>query len=161
MGLLAYNIGISIENSEKLKKIMAKQQDFDVVLGRIDAATNGVAQEVRDLKTEIVGKGLGAEAEDALLSKLDAVASKLEGIGADPSNPAPATGDTTGSTTDATGTATTGTDTTATDTTGADATDAGTIAAGDGTTTGAVDATTTGDATTTAADPNIGNTTTV
>lgn len=60
---------------------MSKQEQFAAVLGRIDTATNGVADELKALKDTVKGFGLTAEQEDAILTQLEASASKLEGIG--------------------------------------------------------------------------------
>lgn len=74
----------------KLKQMAnVTKQMFDDVLNAIDSETNRVAQALEDLKGSIEGNGLDAETEAEVLSKLDAIKSKLTGIAADPNNPVP------------------------------------------------------------------------
>jgi hypothetical protein len=70
------------------EKIMAIGQDIEAIVGRIDKATDDIAAELRDIKGQLSG-GLGATEAAALQGRLDAAATKLEGIGKDPSNPVP------------------------------------------------------------------------
>jgi hypothetical protein len=84
---LALILELLTKTNLKLNTIMAKQQDFDAVLSRIDAATTNLATVVTDLKDDIKELGLPGETEDAILSKLDAAAAKLEAIGK-PEDPA-------------------------------------------------------------------------
>lgn len=77
--------------------IMATEQEFNDVLGRIDAAEASVkasidAQkaEIEALKEQIKGLGLSADVEASILSKLTAQASFLEAlVPAAPVEPAP------------------------------------------------------------------------
>ena len=80
---------ILINQNNKLNKIMAKQEDFDAVLTRIDAATTDIADDLKGLRDEIKNAGLPSDVEDSVLSKLTAAADKLEGIAADPQDPIP------------------------------------------------------------------------
>lgn len=85
--LVAVNIWITIYQHLKLEKKMEEQ--FNAVLQRIDDATNGIAEQLRDLKGQIQGSGLSSEKEAEILGKLESAAGKLEGIGANPENPTP------------------------------------------------------------------------
>lgn len=60
---------------------MANQEQFQIALGRIDAATNNIALTLKDLKDKLTGQGLPPETEDWVLAQLDGAATKLEGIG--------------------------------------------------------------------------------
>jgi hypothetical protein len=79
--ILGKVLSIVNQTNSNIKTIMGKVQDFDAVLGRIDAATSAIAAEITDLKTQIQGNGLSDDVEAAVLAKLDAAATKLEGIG--------------------------------------------------------------------------------
>ena len=76
--------------------IMATEQEFQDVLGRIDAAEVAVkaavdAQkaEIEALKEQIKGLGLSADVEASILTKLTAQASFLEALVPAPVEPAP------------------------------------------------------------------------
>lgn len=73
------------------KTVMAKQDQFDAVLARIDAATSAIAAELEDLKGQITGAGLSAEAEDSILATLDSAVTKLEAFGKPGEEPQPET----------------------------------------------------------------------
>ena len=73
----------------KLNRIMETQEKFQSVLSRIDTATNGIAGQLIALKEQIRGGGLSAEVENSILGQLDSAAGKLEGIGADSTDPVP------------------------------------------------------------------------
>lgn len=64
-----------------LKAMATTIEQFQAVLARIDDATNKIAAELQDLKTQIAGGGLSADVETTVLASLDAAATKLEGIG--------------------------------------------------------------------------------
>lgn len=66
-------------------------EKFLAALQRIDAATNGIAVQLRDLAEKVKNGGMSADAEAEVLSGLEAAATKLEGIGTSADNP---TGDT-------------------------------------------------------------------
>ena len=83
-------LDIVITNNVKIQTIMATQEQFEAVLSRIDTATTDIAADIRSLKEPITNAGLTQEIEDMILSKLDAAATKLEGIGAE--TPPPETG---------------------------------------------------------------------
>lgn len=71
-------LGQVLANQEK---IMAKLEDFQTQLSRVDAATNKIAEDLQKLKDQIAGSGMDAETEASVLAQLDAAATKLEGIG--------------------------------------------------------------------------------
>lgn len=73
----------------RLTALEARMEAFDAALGRIDAATTAVAEEIRELKDQIAAGGLTPEQEADVLARLEAAAARLEGIGADPENPVP------------------------------------------------------------------------
>lgn len=75
-------------------QIMAKQEQFDAVLTRIDAATNKIADQLRALKDQIANQGLPGDVEDAVLARLETAATQLEAVGASPENPVPDVPDT-------------------------------------------------------------------
>lgn len=62
------------------KIIMAKLEDFEAILNRVDEATNDIAAEMRDIKEELTNAGLPADVEDSVLARLEATAQKLEAI---------------------------------------------------------------------------------
>jgi hypothetical protein len=78
----------------KINKIMATEQQFLDILGRIDTATTNIAEDIRGLKDQIANQGLPADVEANILSTLEAKAAQLESIAADTNNPVP--GDTGG-----------------------------------------------------------------
>jgi septal ring factor EnvC (AmiA/AmiB activator) len=75
--------------NSKIETIMATIEQFESALSRIDAATTKTAQELQALKDQIAGAGLPAELESEVLAKLEAAATKLEGIGGNVENPVP------------------------------------------------------------------------
>lgn len=75
-----------IKNQET---IMATLAQFEAALARIDAATTDIAADLQALKDQIAGAGLSSEVESEVLAKLEAAASKLEGIGGSVENPVP------------------------------------------------------------------------
>lgn len=68
---------------------MATQEGFETVLDRIDTATTEIATDLRDLREQVKGAGLSAELEESILARLEAHATRLEGIAADPEDPVP------------------------------------------------------------------------
>ena len=68
---------------------MGALEDFEAVLGRIDTATNDVAADLRKLRDDLANAGLSVEQEAAVLGKLDAAATALEAVAADPADPVP------------------------------------------------------------------------
>lgn len=60
---------------------MGQLEDFNAKLDRIDAATNNIAEDLRNLKDEI-STGLTAPEVTALQDRLETTAAKLEGIAA-------------------------------------------------------------------------------
>lgn len=88
--------------NEKTNKIMATIEQFESALNRIDTATTNIANELQSLKDQIANQGLPSDVEANVLARLDAAATKLEGIGKTPENPVPGepgTGDNGGTTT--------------------------------------------------------------
>lgn len=82
---------LTISNHFKLKKIMGDLSNITAVLGRIDAATNNIAEDIRNLKDQI-STGLTPEQVADLQQQLEAKATTLEGIAADTSDPVPGNG---------------------------------------------------------------------
>jgi hypothetical protein len=74
---LFFSFFIHLQN----RKIMATNEQFEALLTRIDTSTNGIAQQLRDLKDQIANQGLSKELEDAILAKLETAATKLEAVG--------------------------------------------------------------------------------
>lgn len=105
LGIGVANLYLLFLNNSKLNTIMATQAQFNDVLNRIDNATNQAADAIRGLREEIRqlldNAGITGAEEDAVLGRLDTVATNLEGIAADPANPVPNTdgGTTNGGTT--------------------------------------------------------------
>jgi hypothetical protein len=64
-----------------IKRIMAKLEQFEAIIDRIDARTSEIAEELRILQGQISGQGLPAEVEEVILSRLSAVADKLDAVG--------------------------------------------------------------------------------
>ena len=71
------------------ENIMAKQEQFESVLSRIDTATNKIAEQLRALKDQISNQGLPGDVEDQVLARLETAATQLEAVGASPENPVP------------------------------------------------------------------------
>lgn len=67
---------------------MAIPQAMTDALNKIDADTNALAAVVTDLRSKI-GVGMSQADVDAVDAKLAEVATRLEGIAADPQNPVP------------------------------------------------------------------------
>jgi hypothetical protein len=79
--LLILNISLTIYLISKIKKIMGTIEQFQAQLSRIDAATSGIADELRRLKDQITNAGMPPEIELQVLNDLTAAADRLEGIG--------------------------------------------------------------------------------
>ena len=62
---------------------MAKIEDFESALNKIDVATDNIAEDLRALKEELTNVGLPADVEDSVLARLEATAQKLEAIAAE------------------------------------------------------------------------------
>lgn len=75
--------------NDKTNKIMATIEQFESALSRIDSATTNIANELQSLKDQIANQGLPGDVEANVLARLDAAATKLEGIGKTPENPVP------------------------------------------------------------------------
>lgn len=68
---------------------MAIPKTVEDALDLVDKATNDVAAEITDLSTQI-STGMTQADVDAIVTRLTAQATKLEGIAANPANPVPA-----------------------------------------------------------------------
>ena len=84
--LLGVNIGISISNHLKLKKIMAKQDQINATLDQLNTATNALAEKIQKL---IDGQTAGDPVSQESLDALQAVADQLSAMGADATDPIP------------------------------------------------------------------------
>jgi uncharacterized protein YoxC len=86
-------------------KLMAISKEMQDAMAAIDDATNTVAARITDLSGQI-STGMTQADVDAVVARLNTEASKLNSIAADPSQPVPpsVTTDTTGGTTDTSGT---------------------------------------------------------
>lgn len=84
--LLGVNIGISIINHLKIKKIMAKQDQFNLTLGQLNEATNSLAAKIQRL---IDGQTVGDTVTQESLDQLQLIANQLTAMGADETNPLP------------------------------------------------------------------------
>jgi len=73
----------------KLNTMAATIEQFEAALQRIDTATTGIAEQIRDLQDQITDAGLSAEQETNVLGRLDTIASSLENMGKDVNNPTP------------------------------------------------------------------------
>lgn len=71
--------------NNKLDKIMAKQEQFDAMVARLNTATNDIAADLKLLKDQIAA----GTVSDESLAKLDADIVKLEALGASTDNPIP------------------------------------------------------------------------
>lgn len=74
------------EIKEGVRRLMSKADDLNAALDRQTAAVAGVAQDVRDLKTQIENANNGGISEadaDAIIAKADAIATTLEGLDAE------------------------------------------------------------------------------
>lgn len=65
------------------------EEKFNDVFAKLDASTNRLADQIRDLKGQIANQGLPAEKEEAILARLEGIANNLDKIGKDPENPIP------------------------------------------------------------------------
>ncbi len=73
------------------RRIMAKIDDVNELLTKIDDETNQVAAEIQQLKDQIANSGgISAADADAVVAKLGALQTRLQGLAADPNNPVPA-----------------------------------------------------------------------
>jgi hypothetical protein len=70
----------------RLTILEGRMNDFDTSLARIDAATTEVANDLRELREQLAN---GVAVTPEQLAALAAAADRLEGIGADPTNPVP------------------------------------------------------------------------
>lgn len=66
---------------KELRLIVASTQD---VVARLNAATDEIASDLSDLRAKL------ADQDSALAAELDPIVSRLESMGADPSDPVPA-----------------------------------------------------------------------
>lgn len=83
--IIAVGIYLIIDNislHSKYNSIMAKQDQFDAMLQRLDAATTEIADDLRELREEVIDT-----ISDESLAKLDANISKLETMGAEDDQP--------------------------------------------------------------------------
>lgn len=83
--ILVLQAYILITTNKKLNKIMAKQETFDALLVRVEAATTELANDLAALRGEIAA---GTVSEESL-AKFDTIVSTLEAMGKDPENPVP------------------------------------------------------------------------
>lgn len=67
----------------KLNSIMASEQDFLDLLGRIDVATDNIAADLRAIKDQLTNAGLPSSVEESIKAKLEATAVKLEAVAAE------------------------------------------------------------------------------
>lgn len=77
--LICANLGISIFNHLKLKKIMNKQERLNSGLDKLDAATNEIAADLKKLKEEVAA----GTVSDESMARLDRNVATLEQMGAD------------------------------------------------------------------------------
>lgn len=85
IGLQLLQLGISISNHFKLKKIMTKQDQINATVQELDDASNAIAAKINAV--------IAAEADNVSQASLDALKSAADGLtalGADPANPVPA-----------------------------------------------------------------------
>lgn len=78
---------LSILNLIKLQnhKIMAQQEKFDVLIGRLNVVTNDIAADLKLLKDQIAAGTISDES----LANLDTNITALETLGASTENPVP------------------------------------------------------------------------
>ena len=80
--------------THKLKQMSEVLDQLNAKVDRITAATTGVAGDIRSIKDQLSG-GVSAEEAAALSEKLEAAASRLEGLDAEtPADETPATPET-------------------------------------------------------------------
>jgi ABC-type transporter Mla subunit MlaD len=99
MGLIDIHINVSADLASvnsKLDQIinlnktqMATLEQFESALNRIDTATTGIADQLRDLKEQLTNAGLSADVEAQVLSRLETAATQLEAVGTSVENPVP------------------------------------------------------------------------
>lgn len=77
----------SFINHLKTKSIMNKQERFDQALARMDEATTEIANDLKNLRSEIAAGSV----TDESLAKLEANIATLDELGKDPENPVPET----------------------------------------------------------------------
>jgi hypothetical protein len=65
------------------------EQRYNAVIEKLDAATNRIGAELRDLANQVRSGGLTAEQEDAFATQLEAKAAALDLLGRDPADPVP------------------------------------------------------------------------
>lgn len=68
---------------------MAKLEDINELLSRIDHATDAIAKKLKDLADALAAGGLTAAEEEGVIAALRTEADKLEGLAKDPENPIP------------------------------------------------------------------------
>lgn len=81
IGIGILNLFFSLFIHNQNVTIMATDEQFEALLTRIDNSTNGIAQQLRDLKDQIANQGLPKDVEDRILAKLETAATKLEAVG--------------------------------------------------------------------------------
>lgn len=74
---------------DTLRLTMTPRTEFDAVIGRINASTNGIAERLRALEEKVTNAGLPADVEQEVLAELELVAGALEAIAANPEDPTP------------------------------------------------------------------------
>jgi hypothetical protein len=72
----------------RTKEILMALADLTATLAKIDAATDNIAADIKGLKALIV-PGMSQADVDTVQTKLDAAATRLEGIAADTADPVP------------------------------------------------------------------------
>ena len=87
VGLQLIQLGISISNSKKLKKIMSKQDQINASLQQLDEATNEIASDLEGLRNQVKE----GTVSDESLATLDRSVQRLRALGADEANPIPTT----------------------------------------------------------------------
>jgi hypothetical protein len=69
--------------------IMATKEEFEAGFARVDAATTGIANVIRELIAKIEAGGMTAEEEAAVLARLGQSADALEAMAVTPEDPVP------------------------------------------------------------------------
>ncbi len=70
----------------RLNALEIRMTSFETSLSRIDAATNDVANDLRQLREDLAN---GEKVTPEQLARLEAAATRLEAVAADPENPVP------------------------------------------------------------------------